>query len=141
MLPLARSSPLDLTWVRFLVVGLANTLVGLLIIYAGKWLIGLGDIVAYLVGYTCGLILSFLLNKRWSFRHDGSFGPALFKFSLVVLVAYSLNLGTTLIAIDTLGINSYLAQALDVAPYTIVTYLGFRDFAFFDSVSDQNTQA
>ena len=129
----AKSSLANLSSVRFLIVGLANTSVGLLIIYIGKWLIGWDDIVANMVGYSCGLILSFVLNKRWTFRYKGSSGRALFRFVLVILLAYLLNLGLTLAAINDFGINSYVAQALGIVPYTIITYLGSRYFAFPDS--------
>lgn len=126
----AKLNLLDLSVVRFLVVGLANTSVGLLIIFGGKWLFGLNDISANMVGYSCGLVLSFVLNKHWSFRYKGTFGFALFRFLLVILVAYLLNLGFILVAINNFGINSYLAQALGIVPYTVVTYLGSRYFAF-----------
>lgn len=135
----AKFSLLDLSSVRFLIVGLANTSVGLLIIYLGKWLMGLDDIAANMVGYSCGLILSFVLNKRWSFRYSGSSGPALFRFFLVILVAYLLNLGLTLVAINSLGINSYFAQALGVVPYTVITYFGSRYYVFPDSRIFQET--
>ena len=138
MWPRAKSSLLDLSSIRFLIVGLANTSVGLLIIYVGKWLIGLDDIAANIVGYSSGLVLSFLLNKRWSFRYKGSFGLSLFRFLLVILVAYALNLCLTLVAINNFGINSYLAQAL-VLCYTVITYLGSRYFVFPDSCTFRET--
>ena len=130
MLPRKNPSLFDLSFVRFLVVGLANTLIGLSIIYAGKWLIGWNDVVANMVGYSLGLILSFILNKRWSFRYIGSHGPAMFRFVLVIAVAYTLNLCMTLATISIFDVNSYLAQALGVAPYTIITYLGSRYYVF-----------
>lgn len=132
MWPRVSYSLLQFTSIRFLIVGVANTFTGLLIIYAGKWLIGLGDIAANLLGYGCGLLLSFVLNKRWSFRHVGAVLPALLRFLLVVLVAYLVNLGLTLSAIHHFAVNSYLAHALGVAPYTVITYLGSRHFVFPD---------
>lgn len=130
MWPRVNSSLFQATSIRFLIVGAINTFAGLLIIYAGKWLIGLEDIPANLMGYACGLLLSFFLNKRWSFRHAGAVLPALSRFLLVVLLAYLANLGLTLSAINYLSINSYLAHALGIAPYTILTYLGSRYFVF-----------
>ncbi len=138
MWPRKRINPLNLASVRFMIVGVANTSVGLFIIYAAKWLVGLNDVVANMVGYSCGFVLSFLLNKRWSFRHTGSVGPALFRFILVVLVAYLLNLSVTMLAINKFGINSYLAQALGILPYTIATYLGSRHFAFSTPVASSD---
>ena len=43
---------------------------------------------------------------------------------------YLLNLATVLAAIRSLGVNSYLAHAIGVVPYTVFFFLGSRHFAF-----------
>ena len=67
---------LNLAPFRYLLVGGVNTIAGLLIIYACKWFMGLGDIKANLIGYLCGFVLSFVLNKQWTFRFTGDALPA-----------------------------------------------------------------
>ncbi len=44
---------------RFALVGVANTLLGLLVIYAAKWVAGLPDFPANLIGYFVGLTVSY----------------------------------------------------------------------------------
>jgi putative flippase GtrA len=141
MLQLPRFKALDIVALRFLIVGVANTLLGLLIIYLGKWLVGLDDVAANMVGYACGFLLGFCLNKSWSFRYDGAFTPALFRLVIVTIVAYCCNLAVTWIAINSFHVNSYLAQALGVAPYTIINYLGSRYFVFVKSPRVGNDNA
>ena len=133
MLPRANFSLLHLSSVRYLIVGVLNTSFGLLIIFVMKCFFRMDDVAANVFGYSCGLVLSFVLNRRWSFRYKGAFVYALFRFLLLILVAYSFNLGLTLVAIKNFAVNSYLAQALGVAPYTVITYLGSRYFVFPDS--------
>lgn len=118
------------TLLRFLFVGVANTLFGLLVIYACKWLLHFGDAAANLTGYLCGLMLSFLLNRSWTFRHRGAVLPALGLFLLVFAIAYVANLVCVLALICHYGVNAWLAQALGILPYTIVFYLGSRYLAF-----------
>lgn len=65
---------------RFLSVGVANTVVGLLVIYAAKFFLRLGDVPANALGYAVGLLLSFALNSRWTFGYRGTYLPALAKF-------------------------------------------------------------
>lgn len=127
-----------LNWqlIRFLLVGVANTLFGLSVIYLCMWLVGMEAVAANLTGYVCGFILSFTLHRNWSFRHRGRTLPALLRFLLVILIAYQINLLTVLTAIDVLAINSYIAQAMGILPYTLFTYLGSRFFAF----SSRNAQ-
>jgi hypothetical protein len=45
-------------------------------------------------------------------------------------VAYVANLTTAMIAIGTFGVNSYLAHAISIVPYTVLFYLGSRFFVF-----------
>jgi putative flippase GtrA len=125
-----RDSLVDWSALRFILVCLGNTLVGLLCIYAGKWLWQLGDIRANLLGYACGLSMSFLLNKRWSFRYHGRTGPALTRFLVVIGIAYLLNLAVVVGARDVWRLDSHLAHALGILPYTVCGYLGSRYFAF-----------
>lgn len=115
---------------RFLAVGVLNTLVGLLVIYGCKWLLGWGDVPANAVGYAVALANSFFLNRAWTFSDTGAVLPALLRFLIVFVLAYLLNLLTVLLAIDRLGVNSYVAQAIGIAPYTAFSYLGSRYFAF-----------
>jgi putative flippase GtrA len=115
--------------IRYVIVGGANTLAGLLIIYACKWFLGLGDLSANLVGYLSGFLLSFLLNKQWTFAFAGDTLPALLRFLFVTVVAYLANIAAVLLLVD-VGVDSYVAQAAGIIPYTILGYLGSRFFVF-----------
>ena len=115
---------------RFLAVGVLNTLVGLLAIYLCKWLLGLGDVLANFCGYVVGLSCSFVVNRSWTFRDSGAVLPALVRFLVVFAAAYALNLATVLFLIRSLGVNAYLAHAIGVVPYTLLFFLGSRYYAF-----------
>jgi putative flippase GtrA len=121
---------IDVTAIRFVIVGLLNTLVGLSVIYLAMYLLGLGNALANALGYAVGLVVSFVLNKRWTFSHRGQTASAFLRFVTVVGVAYLTNLGTVLFFADGLGWNRYVAQALGIPPYTVVSYFGSRLFAF-----------
>lgn len=115
---------------RFLVVGAGNTLAGLLVIFAMKALFGAGDIAANAIGYLVGLSLGFTLNRIWTFRHRGVIVPAVLRFVVAFLVAYAINLAVVMTLIDDLGINSFVAQALGVPPYTVAFFLLNKLFVF-----------
>jgi putative flippase GtrA len=121
----------------YLLIGVANTFAGLSIIYLGKWLFGLNDVIANMLGYGVGLVLSFTLNKRWTFRHIGPTIPAMGRFLMVVGVAYMANLLVVMYSINFLQFNSYFSQTLGVIPYTVIGYLGSRFYAFSGAASLQ----
>jgi putative flippase GtrA len=93
-----RDNLVDRSAPRFVLIGMGNALVGLLCIYAGKWLWQLGSVCANLL--------------------------------VGVDMAYLLNLAVVVSARDVLHLDSYLAHALGVLPYTVCGYLGSRHFAF-----------
>ena len=115
---------------KFAVVGVANTFVGLSTIYLCKWLLGFGDVIANICGYSIGLTLSFTLNRGWTFRHSGPVLPALKRFLAIFILAFLSNLATVLVAIKSLEVNSYMAQAGGILPYTVIFFFGSRYFAF-----------
>jgi len=122
--------PLGRSFTRFLVVGVLNTGLGLAVIFAAKALLGRGDVAANMLGYGVGLAVSFVLNRSWSFAHRGAVLPALVRFLGAFLLAYAINLTTVLMLIRVAEVNSYLAQAIGVVPYTLVFFAASRFLVF-----------
>lgn len=120
---------LPLSLIRFLLVGVANTMVGMGTIFVCQRL-GLHDVAANAIGYGLGLIFSFFCNRSWTFRHAGPIWPAAWRFGAVFAVAYTANLLTTLAALQLLGSGSFLAQLAGMPPYTLLFYLGSRLLVF-----------
>jgi len=115
---------------KFLLVGMANTAFGLLLICTCKWVFAFGDAVEDLTGYRGGLALSFLLNRSRTFRHTGAVMPALKLLILVFAVVYMVNLVCVLAFIHILDVNAWFSQALGVVPYAVVFCMGSRYVAF-----------
>lgn len=115
---------------RYLLVGVANTIVGLGTIYIAMYFLGLDIVYANAVGYTIGVLFSFLLNKSWTFKSDDHLLFSFLRFITVLAVAYIANLGTVLFFDSHFHVNPYLAQALGIFPYTIIGFLGNRYFTF-----------
>lgn len=120
---------LKFTLVRFSLVGVVNCTIGLLVIYSAM-LLGAGNAAANALGYGVGILVSFALNRQWTFGARGGVGEAFFRYLLVVAVAYFANLGSVLFLIDSLGVNGYIAQACGVPVYTLAVYAGCRFFVF-----------
>jgi putative flippase GtrA len=118
-----------MVFLRFITSGLANSLLGLVIIYLAKFAGG-GDIVANATGYAVGFLLSFVVNKKWTFKSDSSTMIALIRFAIVMAAAYLANLCTVITLIEVLKIDGFIAQACGIPVYAIIGFLGCRFFAF-----------
>lgn len=115
---------------RYLLVGVLNTTVGLGTIYLLLYILHLSDGISNFIGYCAGILLSFVLNKYWTFSNFSSSGPQFLRFALVTAAAYLCNLATVELSITFLRVSHYFAQAMGVLPYTAVGFLGSRRFAF-----------
>ena len=115
--------------VRFLVVGLANTLVGGAVILLSMLLFGMSAWAANLLGYGVGLAISFQGNNRWTFkRQDG--GRPLLAFLAAFAVAYAVNLALLLALIHLFAVEPLLAQLPAIAAYTLTFFVLCKLFVF-----------
>jgi putative flippase GtrA len=121
---------LNASWARFGVVGVANTMLGLGVIYSLKATLAMGDAAANVIGYAVAMVAGFFLNRRWTFAHRGNAYAAFVRYLGVLACAYLANLATVLGLIGLLTLDGYLAQALGILPYTVITYAGARFIAF-----------
>lgn len=114
---------------RFILTGIANTLLGLGVIYtARQWV---DDYTANLIGYLIVVPVSFLTHRRWSFRDGGGLLPAFARYLPTVLIGYSANLAVLGVGLAA-GANPYLVQALAIATHVGITYLLSRLVVFLD---------
>jgi len=123
---------LPFQFVKFVVVGVFNTAVGLACIFGAKALLDWGDLAANVGGYGVGLMTSFALNRSWTFSDRGRISPALLRFLGAFALAYLANLVTVFALRDLAGVDSYIAQAAGVVPYTALFFLTSRAFVFLD---------
>jgi putative flippase GtrA len=120
---------------RFAVVGAVNTFVGLAFIYSAR-AVGLGEVAANATGYAIGLMLSFVLNRFWNFRHRGAMLPHIMKFSIVMLLSWLANIAA-LLQLMRWGVTPVLAQASAVLPYSLVSYVGCRWWVFVNRLNNE----
>lgn len=111
----------------FLVVGAANTLAGLAVIFGCLRFLDLPPLAANAAGYAVGLVVSFLLNGRFTFQRAPMSAATFVRFVLVIGVAYLANAAAVLALSPA---NRYLAQVAGMAIYTILSFAGCRLFVF-----------
>lgn len=76
------------SFIRFLFVGIVNTLIGLTIIFLLMNGIGLNYWMATSIGNTCGAIISFVLNRNFTFKSNNSLVASGIRFATVIVLSY-----------------------------------------------------
>ena len=120
---------------RFLLVGVGNTLLSTVLMFA---LEGLGYWPSTAIAYVAGAVLSFFLNRRFTFHSEETLGRSAVKFALNVAVCYVLGYG---LARGLMGILApwsplsplwweRLSKLVGMGLYTVLNYFGQRFFAF-----------
>jgi putative flippase GtrA len=124
---------------RFLLVGMVNTLTGLFIIFLLLNVFGLSYWISTFVGNCVGAVVSFLLNRTFTFNSQIDFTKGIPRFIIVILVCYFLSyfLSEFLAngVYDFYNIITYFTEEefailLGSGFYTITNYFGQRNFVF-----------
>ena len=143
----------DRTFWRFVLVGVLNTLIGLGVNFLVLWLLGLTDRVsdntAYWIAsaanYTVGSIVSFFLNKYFTFKSKTRSAGEVWRFIVNIIVCWIIAYGTAKPFIGWCFTGTwvfpwqnvempkavgYVATLVGAALFVILNYFGQRFFAF-----------
>ncbi len=126
----------DRSFLKFIVVGVINTLVGSAIMFGLYNLAHWGYWPASLANYILTSILSYVLNRHFTFRDtEKGFRPVL-RFALNILVCYAIAYGVAkpLVRLVFSGfgqtIRDNLAMLAGMCIFTLLNYFGQKFFAF-----------
>lgn len=114
---------------RFFLVAIANTLSFIFIVIVCKFF-NFSDVAANFLGYLVAITQSFLLNRRWTFLHDGRIRSTFILYLVVISIAYLMNLLTLLFAIDHLQLSGLFPHALGAIAYGGIAFIGMRYVVF-----------
>jgi putative flippase GtrA len=128
-------------FVKYLMVGVVNTIVGFGIIIFCIEVLDLHPVVANAIGFLIGSAVSFVLNRSFSFRSKVSIATGLPSFVAVVIAGYLLNLAALLAAQKILRLGVYPSQILGVSTYVLAVFFASKWLVFRDAASDKRVQS
>lgn len=122
------------TFYRFLGVGVLNTVIGYGVIFAALEL-GATYWTATVLGTTAGLLCSFFLNRRLTFRHDGNLWRAALRFAAASYICYFVAyMGACLLLRDDYTVPLLTADQTTAIVggifYTLLHYTASKRFVF-----------
>lgn len=115
---------------RFALVGVLNGIIGLGTTYAAYNLLHINYRLSNVLGYTLGLINSFILNRKWTFQSRKDPKKEIVLFLLMFGVSYSLNLASVIASVEILHLDPNLAQLVGIFFYTSSNFFGNKLLTF-----------
>ncbi|WP_075983434.1 GtrA family protein [Bacillus massilinigeriensis] len=126
------------SFIRFLCVGVVNTIIGLSIMLLSIHFLHLPYWISTFIGNSIGACVSFLLNRSFTFESRVTYGKGSIKFIVVILLCYFCSYSLSDLFSHSLGKYFFLSNELqkDVAIllgtgiYTISNYFGQKYIVF-----------
>ncbi|HWO75800.1 MAG TPA: GtrA family protein [Bacillus sp. (in: firmicutes)] len=130
------------SFIRFLLVGIANTIVGFSVIMLLLNGLGLSYWVSTFIGNSVGAAVSFFLNRGFTFQSDITYRRGIPRFVFIIFVSYLLSYSlsqeiasqmhsTLLLPVS----KENLAVLLGMGLYTIINYFGQKYLVFVKTSS------
>jgi len=107
-------------FVTYNIVGIVNTVVGFSIIFLLMFS-GMTAVMSNMIGYMLGGILSYYLNKKYTFKSKEDSILQALKFFMVIFLAYGLNFLVLQWLLK--SINPYMAQFFAAVVYTLSSFI------------------
>lgn len=130
------SSFFDATFLKFMLVGVVNTLVGTAVMFFCFNVLAWSYWLSSALNYMVGSIVSYLLNKRYTFQQKGHDWHTVWKFIVNVSVCYVLAYGLAkpfvawLLSGVTTNIQGNAALFVGMVLFVGFNYIGQRFWAF-----------
>lgn len=118
---------------RFSLVGVSNTIIDFLMFTILHGVFGVNYIVSQVLGYSFGVINSFLFNKKWTFNDNNSSKRTVYELIQFVIVNL-ISLVVTVIAMKFLvknfNINVYISKIIVTFIAQIVNFICYKFWVF-----------
>ncbi len=122
-------------FIKFIIIGIINTVNGVIFSYIYSKL--LNEEIAFIFGYTSGLIISYLLNSFITFKERIEIRKFI-KFIISSVPNFLIQYLSVLIILNILGMNKLIAYSLSAIIGVPVTYILMKYFTFRNKNRTQN---
>ncbi len=124
------SAPLVAQFVKFGIVGIANTMLTLTVYVVLVKVLGVWYLGASAIGFAVGAVNGFLLNRRWTFREHVGDALTPVRWCIVQGCGLLANLGLVYLFVDDGHLDKLLGQACATAIVVVITFFVNRAWTF-----------
>lgn len=115
---------------RYLFVGVFNTLIGYGVIFLCMYVLSFSPELSNLIGYLLGMIFSFTVNRRFTFKSTQNPGIEFLKFIVVCFIAWLANIIVLILLVRVLHFHPGYSQIVSGSVYVVAGYLMNKVFVF-----------
>lgn len=127
---------IDRSFYRFLIVGVINTLVGTSIMFIAFNFLGISYWGSTFLNYFIGSIVSYFLNKYYTFKQNEKSFREVVLFILNIAICYfiayflAIRIVEALLAGYSTTVISNISMAVGMCLFVVLNYIGQRIFVF-----------
>lgn len=114
---------------RFIFVGAFNNII-LYVAYIYITFLGVDHKYAMTLVYIVGVMIGFMLNRKWTFKYDGHINKAFLKYFFLYMWGYIINLGALFLMVDILYYPHQIVQLVVSILLAIMFFLLQRFWVF-----------
>ena len=117
--------------IRFLLVGISNTIVSYLVFLFGYHILFVGDtLLSQPLSYSIGIAWSYYWNRKWTFQSSAVAGREFFRFLIVQIALLLLSTGLIYYVVKWWHINASISWIFVMIFITALNYLLTKRFVF-----------
>jgi len=109
-------------FVKFAIIGVISNLI-LYFLYILITFIGLGPKLAMTISYLIGVTQTFLFNRKWTFKYNGSARQSMVRYIVSYGIGYCLNFIVLLVLVDKIGWPHQAVQGVMVLLLACILFL------------------
>lgn len=117
-------------FVRYAIVGVTTNALGYLLYLAVTAWGGLSPKITMSLLYCTGVLIGFIGNYRWAFRHKGAIPASLLRYLLAHVGGYCINFMMLHVFSYTLHYPHQLVQAVAIIIVALYLFAAFKYFVF-----------
>ena len=127
----------NVIFIRYVLVGCFQNTVGF-ILYLLMTNIGTDPKYTVSFLYPVGFFVSYMGNKNWTFSNTSEHRKVLFRFSLMHLFGYLINLIVLYVCVDLNGFNHKFTQVLTMFFLVFYFFIALKMYVFNNTVKKEN---
>ncbi len=116
--------------VKFIIVGILNTLVGYSVYFVCLRLFDIHYVISLTIAHVIGVIHSYIWNNKWTFQAKKIDFESIIKFSAVYVLTFLMNLLLLSVLVQIGGYNALISQLFALFFTTLISFVGHKYWSF-----------